>query len=274
MNPPSSPDTRSAFTLVELLAVIAIIAVIAAIAFPVLGRMQKSAAAAKVTSNLRQIGVALSSYASDNGLRLPASGTTSGDNPVGYGLQASTHTWVRLLSPAHKGTGAYNDPGTRLGAHLASYLGVKGNPNDEKAIEVIRDPAWEAEVKKNGGPTYTYWAAPPFILRPIIRKSANPELSEDLYPFGKDGQQTSALRLASSYAAVTSLIPPGRTWALIQADRELIKDSKGELTSGMVHEKAPVKPVLGSHRLALMFDWSVQRIPVGSDLGKPYPANP
>jgi prepilin-type N-terminal cleavage/methylation domain-containing protein len=269
---PLSLHSRRGFTLVELLVVIAIIAILAALAFPVLGRMRTSASAAKVTSNLHQVGVALTSYASDNGMRLPASGTTSGDNPVGYGLQPSTHTWVRLLSPNHKGTGAYNDPGTRLGAHLAPYVGVTGAPNTEKPIEILSDPAWEAEVKRNGGPTGIYWSAPTFVLRPVIRRAANPGLSEDLYPFGKDGQSTTALRLASSYAAVTSLIPPGRTWALIQADRELIKDSKGEISSGMVHEKAPTKPVLGNARLALMFDWSVQRIPVGTDLGKSYPA--
>jgi hypothetical protein len=53
----------------------------------------------------------------------------------------------------------------------------------------------------------------------------------------------------------------------------LIKDSGGMLTSGMVGEKAPAKPVLGGHRLALMFDWSVQRIPAGTDLRRPYPRN-
>lgn len=272
MNPRRSPH-RSAFTLIELLAVIAILAVIIALAFPALSGIRASGNAAKVTSNLRQIGVAISSYASDNGLRLPASGTTSGDQPVGYGLQPSTHTWVRLLSPNHRGTGAYNDPGTRLGAHLAPYAGVTGAPNTEKPIEIIRDPAWEAAAKANGAPTYSYWAAPPFVLRPVIRRAGYANLSEDLYPFGKDGQQTSALRLADTYAKVTSSLPAGRTWALIQADRELIKDSKGEITSGMVHEKAPAKPVLGNYRLALMFDWSVQRIPVGTDLGKPYPAS-
>ncbi len=271
---PTSPKSPHGFTLTELLVVIAIIAIIAAIAFPVLSRMRTSAGAAKVTSNLRQIGIALSSYVADNGMRLPASGTTTGDNPVGYGLQPSTHTWVKLLSPTHKGSGAYNDPGTRLGAHLARYLGVTGNPNDEKPIEVIRDPLWEAEVKKNGAPTYIYWAAPPFVLRPIISKSSNPTLSEDLYPFGKDGQSVTALRLANTFTAVTSSIAPGRTWALIQADRELITDSRQQVSSGMVHEKAPVKPVLGSYRLALMFDWSVQRIPVGADMRGPYPPNP
>lgn len=253
----------------ELLAVVAIIAILAAIAFPVLGKIRTGGNAAKVTSNLRQIGIAISSYASDNGMRLPASGTTTGDNPVGYGLQPSTHTWVRILSPNHRGTGAYNDPGTRLGAHLVPYVGVTGAPNTEVAIEIIRDPAWEAEAKANGAPTDAYWAAPPFVLRPVIRRISNRTLSEDLYPFGKDGQQTSALRLADTYAKVTSQLPSGRTWAIIQADRGLITDSKGEITSGMVHEKAPAKPVFGSYRLALMFDWSVQRIPVGSDLAGP-----
>jgi hypothetical protein len=98
-------------------------------------------------------------------------------------------------------------------------------------------------------------------------------MAADLHPFGRDGQQSSSLKPADTYTKITSSLPASRTWAIIQSDRELIKDSGGMLTSGMVGEKAPAKPVLGGHRIALMFDWSVQRIPVGTDLRRPYPRN-
>jgi hypothetical protein len=113
---------------------------------------------------------------------------------------------------------------------------------------------------------------PPFVLRPQIARSRNPGLAADLYPFGRDGQQSSSLKPADTYTKISSSIPASRTWAVIQSDRELIKESGGMLTSGMVGEKAPAKPVLGTHRIALMFDWSVQRIPAGTDLRGPYAA--
>ena len=259
------------FTLVELLVVIGIIALLAALAFPMLARVLAKGSEAKVTAGLRQAGAALSSYIGDNAMRMPATGTTTGGDPVSYGLQPSTHPWFRVVSPNHKGSGAYNDPGTRLAAHLARYCGVTGNVNDERKLDFLTDPLWASEVKKNGGPTDAYWMQPPFVLRPQIHRSAYPQLAADLYPFGRDGQQTSSLKSADTYTKISASIPANRTWAMIQSDRQLIADSGNMLTSGMVGEKAPAKPVLGSHRLALMFDWSVQRIPAGTNLRKPYP---
>ncbi len=263
----------SGFTLVEMLVVIAIIAVLAILAFPMFSKMLGQGSAAKVTSGLRQAGVALSAYIGDNNMRMPATGTTSGGDPVSYGLQPSTHPWFRIISPTHKGSGAYNDPGTRLAAHLARYSGITGNVNDERKLEFLTDPLWTAEVKRNGGPTDAYWMQPPFVLRPQIYRNDYPQLAEDLYPFGRDGQQASSLKPANTYLKISSSIPTGRTWAIIQSDRQLIQDSGGMLTSGMVGDKAPSKPVLGKYRIALMFDWSVQRIPTGSNLRKPYPEN-
>jgi prepilin-type N-terminal cleavage/methylation domain-containing protein/prepilin-type processing-associated H-X9-DG protein len=60
-----------AFTLIELLVVIAIIAILAAIAFPIIKSVTRTAKSAEAVSNLREIGVMVSSYAGDNNNRIP-----------------------------------------------------------------------------------------------------------------------------------------------------------------------------------------------------------
>lgn len=61
-----SSRSPAAFTLTELLTVIAIIGILAAILIPLIGRARESAARTKCMSNLRQIGIAIKLYSSDN----------------------------------------------------------------------------------------------------------------------------------------------------------------------------------------------------------------
>ncbi|HQK95989.1 MAG TPA: DUF1559 domain-containing protein [Armatimonadota bacterium] len=57
---------RRGFTLIELLVVIAIIAILAAILFPVFAKAREKARQASCQSNLKQLGLAMLQYASDN----------------------------------------------------------------------------------------------------------------------------------------------------------------------------------------------------------------
>ncbi len=69
--PPPAILRRLSFTLVELLVVIAIIAMLAALLLPVLSRAKEAGRATACLSNLRQIGLGLQMYVSDNRNRLP-----------------------------------------------------------------------------------------------------------------------------------------------------------------------------------------------------------
>lgn len=85
--PKNSYSTQSAFTLIELLTVIAIIAILAVILIPTLGRVRQVTDKANCASNLRQVGVGIITFASDNDGWLPGGVEPRGQWNL-YGIQA------------------------------------------------------------------------------------------------------------------------------------------------------------------------------------------
>lgn len=99
--------SHNAFTLIELLVVIAIIAILAAILFPVFAQAKLSAKKTSALSNLKQLGLAGTSYSTDYDDTTPLDmDIREGEGPD-YG---TWHGWPELLRPYTKNKDIVNNP--------------------------------------------------------------------------------------------------------------------------------------------------------------------
>ncbi len=146
---PSHRGLAVGFTLIELLVVIAIIAILAGMLLPALAKAKNSANKALCTSNLKQWGVAITTYAGDNDNKFPPGTDMIGNTAYGkdeswigpsvlrmyqsYLIPANANASGTKNSPLYCPTGEYHRTYDRLVLQpniAAAYpAGTYGNPN-------------------------------------------------------------------------------------------------------------------------------------------------
>jgi len=132
---------QAAFTLVELLVVIAILAILAALLFPLVGSMRIKASSAVSVSNLRNIGIAIVTFAADNNGTLP--GPTYAHLGPKYGSTTNVLLW-----------------------HLRDYLPYVNQPQNPTGDKRYC-PTWDYPAARSDGQnpvstnkvTYSYMSA-------------------------------------------------------------------------------------------------------------------
>jgi prepilin-type N-terminal cleavage/methylation domain-containing protein/prepilin-type processing-associated H-X9-DG protein len=111
-----------AFTLIELLVVIAIIAILAAILFPVFAQAKAAAKASADLSNLKQIGLGIIQYTSDNNDTYARNWNNDVFTTYAVGVGPDRYHWMDAVYPYIKSAEIFHGPTAQIVGDHATYI--------------------------------------------------------------------------------------------------------------------------------------------------------
>src|SRR5579859_4762808 len=208
------------FTLVELLVVIGIIAVLAGLLLPTLARAKQKAHATGCLSNLKQAGLAIQMYIDDNNGVLPG--------PCFQGARASYD----------------QNSSTELIYYIATYLGGPAPGPNTRISDVFVCPGYLISA-----PNVTSMEGRKCYL---LNSNVDPNPTNQAPPFGYPDFAGAPEIPPLEFSDLQSYGSPTSIWAITDVDKINIPDPTVSWWSDL-----PYKPVHGSVRNELYFDWHV-----------------